>query len=104
MKSINFRHFSFKKKTSLSSLEIIFREINLYCDSLGENQFHVIFFLNATQSNFLFQNADKETAIHSAAQYGHLDAVKLLLKHGADPNIKNCRDETALDLAALYGR
>lgn len=30
--------------------------------------------------------------------------VQVLLDHGADPNIKNCRDETALDLAALYGR
>ena len=51
-----------------------------------------------------FQNADKETALHSAAQYGHLDAVRILLQHHADPNIKNCRDETPLDLAALYGR
>ena len=50
------------------------------------------------------QNADKETALHSAAQYGHLEAVQLLLKHGADPNIKNSKDETPLDLAALYGR
>ena len=51
-----------------------------------------------------FQNSDKETALHSAAQYGHLEEVQLLLKHGADPNIKNCREETPLDLASLYGR
>ena len=50
------------------------------------------------------QNSDKETALHSAAQYGHLEAVQLLLKHGADPNIKNSKDETPLDLASLYGR
>ena len=54
--------------------------------------------------SYLLQNADKETALHSAAQYGHLEAVQLLLKHGADPNIKNSKDETPLDLAALYGR
>ena len=51
-----------------------------------------------------FQNSDKETALHSAAQFGHLASVRVLLEHGADPNIKNCREETALDLAALYGR
>ena len=50
------------------------------------------------------QNADKETALHSAAQYGHLATVRILMEHHADPNIKNSRDETPLDLAALYGR
>ena len=39
-----------------------------------------------------------------AAQYGHLEAVQLLLAAGADPNIKNSREETALDHAAQYGR
>ena len=50
------------------------------------------------------QNSDKETALHCASQHGHVAAVQVLLEHGADPNIKNCRDETALDLASLYGR
>ena len=54
--------------------------------------------------NTSFQNSDKETALHSASQYGHLGTVRILLEHHADPNIKNCRDETPLDLAALYGR
>ena len=53
---------------------------------------------------FSIQNADKETALHSASQYGHLETVQILLEHHADPNIKNSRDETPLDLAALYGR
>ena len=39
-----------------------------------------------------------------AAQYGHLEAVQLLLAAGADPNIKNSREETALDHTAQYGR
>ena len=51
-----------------------------------------------------FQNGDRETALHSASQFGHLETVALLLEHHADPNIKNSRDETPLDLAALYGR
>ena len=49
-------------------------------------------------------NGDKETALHCAAQYGHLECVKQLLDAGAEPNIKNIREETALDHAAQYGR
>ncbi|KAF5302340.1 hypothetical protein FQA39_LY10379 [Lamprigera yunnana] len=45
-----------------------------------------------------------ETALHSAAQYGHTAVVHLLLEHGCDPGIRNNRGETALDLAAQYGR
>ncbi|KAF5274293.1 hypothetical protein FQR65_LT04411 [Abscondita terminalis] len=45
-----------------------------------------------------------ETALHSAAQYGHTPVVHLLLEHGCDPGIRNNRGETALDLAAQYGR
>ena len=46
--------------------------------------------------------------MHCAAQHGHRDVVRALVspRHGgaADPNIKNCREETPLDLASLYGR
>lgn len=53
---------------------------------------------------FEFQNKDDETALHSAAQYGHTAVVSLLLEYACDPGIRNCRGETALDLAAQYGR
>ena len=33
-----------------------------------------------------------------------MESCAILLRHGADPNIKNSKEETPLDLAALYGR
>ena len=42
-------------------------------------------------------NGDRETVLHCAAQYGHLESVKQLLDSGTEPNIKNIRKETALD-------
>ena len=50
--------------------------------------------------NVNLTNGDKETALHCAAQYGHVEVVELLLGAGAEPNIKNSKEETALDLAA----
>ena len=61
-------------------------------------------FVHLQPAAFHFQNSDKETSLHCASQHGHVESAVILLRHGADPNIKNCRDETPLDLAALYGR
>ncbi len=36
----------------------------------------------------------KWTGLHTAAQHGHLDAVRLLLRHGADPNAREAGDNT----------
>ncbi|MCB1018578.1 MAG: ankyrin repeat domain-containing protein [Bryobacterales bacterium] len=46
------------------------------------------------------------TALHLAAERGDLEAVELLLAHGADPNEATRIDdyETALDLAAKAGQ
>ena len=49
----------------------------------------------------LTNNGDRETVLHCAAQYGHLECFKQLLDSGTEPNIKNIRKETALD---QYGR
>lgn len=55
-------------------------------------------------SPHLLQTKDSETALHSAAQYGHTAVVEQLLENACDPSIRNNRGETALDLAAQYGR
>lgn len=52
----------------------------------------------------MFQTKDRETALHCASQYGHTAVVSQLLEHACDPTIRNTRQETALDLAAQYGR
>ncbi|XP_074660814.1 uncharacterized protein LOC141913248 isoform X2 [Tubulanus polymorphus] len=50
------------------------------------------------------QNTEGDTALHTAAQYGHTDVVSVLLENFADPGVRNKKDETPLDLAAQYGR
>ncbi|XP_035219573.1 ankyrin repeat and SAM domain-containing protein 1A-like isoform X2 [Stegodyphus dumicola] len=51
-----------------------------------------------------FQNFDHESALHSAAQYGHTEIVKLLLENNCYPSVRNVRNESPLDLASQYGR
>jgi ankyrin repeat protein len=50
------------------------------------------------------QNSNGETALHSAAQYGHNGVVSLLLESGADPTLRNINDESPLDLGAKYDK
>jgi hypothetical protein len=45
------------------------------------------------------QKKCKGTALHVASHYGHVDVVKLLLKHGADRTATNKYKETALESA-----
>ncbi|XP_002073748.3 ankyrin repeat and sterile alpha motif domain-containing protein 1B isoform X1 [Drosophila willistoni] len=50
------------------------------------------------------QTIENETPLHSAAQHGHNAVVAILLSYGADPAIRNNSFQTALDLAAQFGR
>ncbi len=61
--------------------------------------------------NFLMENgADvnclgdelNETPLMAAAQMGHLEALKILLAKGANPNLKDTQGDTALSLALEY--
>ena len=49
------------------------------------------------------RNKEGETPLHIVAGRSHLEAVKLLLDHGADPNAQNEMGETPLHYAAGHG-
>lgn len=40
--------------------------------------------------------------LHEAAKRGHLEASRLLLEHGANPNLKDIHDDTSLHVACQY--
>src|SRR6266446_2151909 len=43
------------------------------------------------------------TVLHRAVELGHLDVVKLLLAHGADPNVRRGDGRPALNIALDSG-
>ena len=45
------------------------------------------------------QDINGDTALHRAAEAGHLEVVRVLLEFGADLSIKNNKGETPLDMA-----
>lgn len=59
--------------------------------------------LEVGKANPNLTNNTGGTALHLAAYWGHMDAVKTLTEKGADLNMKNDNERTSLDLAARYG-
>ena len=56
------------------------------------------------QKGFNEKNRSGDTPLHLAFQFDHIDIVKLLLKEGADPAIKNNAQLTPSELGAKLGR
>jgi ankyrin repeat protein len=73
--------------------------INLFFDACANGDLHSLRTLlendaslvRASRPNSRYQGW---TGLHSAAQRGHVDAVRLLLEHGADPNARESGDNT----------
>jgi ankyrin repeat protein len=57
-------------------------------------------YLQQTQPN---QGKKNYSALQAAVAYGKTDVVKLLLAHGGDPDLKDARGNTCLDLAREKG-
>lgn len=56
------------------------------------------------QSLINLQTRDGNTALHFAAQHGHISSLSSLLQKKGDPTIRNLEDLSPLDLAAQYDR
>ena len=48
-------------------------------------------------------NQTGHTSLHIASEHGNLEAVKILLDHGANDNAQNCEFETPMHLASAKG-
>ena len=44
------------------------------------------------------KDKNQNTAIHNAAEFGHIEFAKILLENGADEEALNCLNKTPLDI------
>jgi ankyrin repeat protein len=62
---------------------------------------NAVMFQDHLPSFYHFESLGLGTALHSAARYGDRQAVQLLLESGADPSIKDTRNQLPIQLARL---
>ncbi|XP_076662691.1 arfGAP domain of ASAP isoform X4 [Andrena cerasifolii] len=69
------------------------------------NSLHIIDFLvqNMSTGGIDRTTIDRETALHLCARHDRAEAMKLLLRAGADPTHRNKQDKTPLDIAQEMG-
>ena len=64
----------------------------------------ISFFLNFKLKIITYRtNADGQGVLHISATEGNIECIKILLELNCDTTIKDVRDQTALDLAKLWG-
>lgn len=66
---------------------------------------HIVDFLvqNMPTGGIDRMTIDGETALHLSARHDRAEAMKLLLRAGADPSYRNKQDKTPLDIAQEMG-
>eukprot|EP00164_Ancoracysta_twista_P000540 GFYU01000721.1.p1 GENE.GFYU01000721.1~~GFYU01000721.1.p1 ORF type:complete len:270 (-),score=50.90 GFYU01000721.1:491-1300(-) len=57
--------------------------------------------LEANTSLATFRDRQGQSVLHVAAMFGFTEICKELMKHGADPNVKNSQGESVLDVAPV---
>ncbi|XP_015438587.1 PREDICTED: arf-GAP with SH3 domain, ANK repeat and PH domain-containing protein 2 isoform X3 [Dufourea novaeangliae] len=69
------------------------------------NSLHIVDFLvqNMSSGGIDRTTVDGETALHLCARHDRAEAMKLLLRAGADPTHRNKQDKTPLDIAQEMG-
>ncbi|CAG5095678.1 hypothetical protein G9C98_007807 [Cotesia typhae] len=72
---------------------------------IGGNCLHIVDFLiqNMPVGNIDKITSEGETALHLSARHDRAEAMKLLLRAGADPTLRNKQEKTPLDIAQEMG-
>ena len=70
-------------------------KVSYFCDCISYNSISITFFL-------IFLGG--LIPLHNACSFGHAEVVRILLRHGADPNSRDNWNYTPLHEAAVKGK
>jgi hypothetical protein len=76
---------------------------NVFALASGGHAHRLRALLESDPSQAKERDAKGETPLHHAARHGELEAIKVLLAHGADPNAKTPVGATPLHVARAFG-
>jgi len=81
------------------ALELTSRRSALHKAAFWGHILTINFLIHDVHMNVDQQDFNGDTAMHDAARFGHVDVVEALLKGGANPSIRNLKDENVIELA-----
>lgn len=71
----------------------------LLLEASAHGQLPIVRYLIKAHANVNATDSTKNTALHKAIENNHVDVIRELLKHGANPRLKNGHKVTAIDMA-----
>lgn len=89
-----------KKEEELANVLNAKSKSSLLFDGAWHNRFNALEFLLQCKANVNHQNLKGNTALHMASAKGYTNCIELLHRHGADGSLKNCRNETPIDVVS----